>query len=301
MESELTFVAPEGVYSITEDHKPIPVAHTAPPPVYPTRLSTITVRFPATKQPAIQGLGQLLGGGKDFWKEKGLAPTPAAKDDGVSVSSGETPEDITSPDVGSSQDATTPTSITMPDQNHGLFGPPAGGKRRALSRPKHNMRTTSSTFITRLQCVEGLAKALQAKQGEMTHLFYNSAKNFYWVEAGVQARVCLASLFLANELTPLSLPPVQEALVRVAFAAHPTCHDVNHSTASHEHLDLIIGFQTGDLIWFGEFMSLCDQYHLTFAILMTVDPIALRYGRLNKQVKLSAGGGGGLYSDINDT
>jgi hypothetical protein len=251
MESELTFVAPEGVYSLTEDHKPIPVAHTAPFPVYyPTRLSTITVRFPATKQPAIQGLGQLLGGGKDFWKEKGLAPTSAAKEDGVSVSSGETPEDVTSPDAGGSQDVTTPTSIAMPDQSHGLFGPPAGGKRRALSRPKHNMRTTSSTFITRLQCVEGLAKVLQAKQGEVTHLFYNSVKNFYWVEAGVQAKVRLAPRSFANELTPP--PPFQEALVRVAFAAHPTCHDVNHSTASHEHLDLIIGFQTGDLIWFGE-------------------------------------------------
>jgi hypothetical protein len=256
MESELTFVAPEGVYSITEDIKPIPVAHSAPSPVYPTRLSTITVRFPATKQPAIQGLGQLLGGGKDFWKEKGLVPTPASKEDGVSVSSGETPEDVTSPDVGSPQDATavtTPTSITMPDQSHGLFGPPAGGKRRALSRPKHNMRTTSSTFITRLQCMEGLAKALQAKQGEMTHLFYNSAKNFYWVEAGVQAKVRLVPIFFASDLIPPLLPPpFQEALVRVAFAAHPTCHDVNHSTASHEHLDLIIGFQTGDLIWFGE-------------------------------------------------
>ncbi|KAH9993809.1 WD40-repeat-containing domain protein [Russula vinacea] len=236
MESELTF-----------DHKSIPFAHTAPHPLYPTRLSTITVRFPATKQPAIQGLGQLLGGGKDFWKEKGLAPTPAAKDDGGSVSSGDTPEDVTSPDVGSSQDATTtPTSIVMPDQNHGLFGPPAGGKRRALSRPKHNIRATSSTFITRVQPAEGLAKVLQAKQGEVTYMFYNSAKNFYWVEAGVQAK---------------------ESLARVTFAAHPTCHDVNHSTASHEHLDLIIGFQTGDLIWF--------------------DPIALRYGRLNKQGRIS--------------
>ncbi|KAH9958315.1 hypothetical protein BC827DRAFT_1156858 [Russula dissimulans] len=35
-----------------------------------------------------------------------------------------------------------------------------------------------------------------------------------------------------------------EALVRIAFAAHPTCHDVNHATVSHEHLDLIIGFQS---------------------------------------------------------
>ena len=200
MESELTFVAREDVYSLTEDHKSIPVAHT-----YPMRLSTITVRFPATKQPAIQGLGQLLGGGKNFWKEKGLAPTPPAKDDGSSVLSGDTLEDVTSPDVGGLQATTTPTSIVMPDQNHGLFGPPVGGRRRALSRPKHNMRTTSSTFITRLLHVDGLAKVLQAKQGEVTYMFYNSAKSFYWVEAGVQAKVRLTTYSVANGLTPSPL------------------------------------------------------------------------------------------------
>jgi len=197
MENELTFVAPEGVYSVTEDHKSIPVSHNAPAPIYPTRLSNITVRFPATKQPATQGLGQLLGGGKDFWKEKGLAPA-AAKEDGVSVSSGETPEDGTSPDAGSPQDTAPPTSTTLPDQNHGLFSPPVGGKRRASSRPKHNMRTTSSTFITRVQCIEGLAKALQAKQGEVTYLFYNSAKNVYWVEVVLLAKVRTPRRFVAS-------------------------------------------------------------------------------------------------------
>jgi hypothetical protein len=204
MENELTFVAPEGVYSVTEDHRPIPVAHNTPVPTYPTRLSTISVRFPATRQPAIQGLGQLLGGGKDFWKEKGLAPA-SAKEDGVSVSSGETPEDATSPDVGpgSQQDTTSPTPIAVPDQSHGLFSPPVGGKRRAISRPKHNIRTTSSTFITRVQCVEGLAKAQQAKQGEVTYLFYNSAKNIYWAEAGVQSKVGMTHRFIANELNSL--------------------------------------------------------------------------------------------------
>ncbi|KAI9446155.1 WD40 repeat-like protein [Lactarius indigo] len=245
MENELTFVAPEGVYSVTEDHKPLPITHNAPAPIFPTRLSSITVRFPAPKQPATPGLGQLLGGGKDFWKEKGLTPGPA-REDGVSVSSGETPEDATPPDVGSSQDVAPPTSMGSQDQNHGLFSPPTGGKRRASSHPKHNMRTTSSTFITRVQAIEGLAKTLQSKQGEATYLFYNSSKNLYWVEAGVKAK---------------------EALVRVAFATHPTCHDVNHATASHEHLDLIIGFQTGDLIW--------------------LDPFSLRYGRLNKQGRIS--------------
>lgn len=200
MENELTFIAPEGVYSVTEDHKPIPLLHTAPPPTYPTRLSTISVRFPA-KQPAVQGLGQLLGGGKDFWKEKGLAPIPA-KEDGVSVSSGETPEDATSPEIGSPQDTTPPASTGVPDQNHGLFSPPVGGKRRALSRPKHNMRTTSSTFVTRVQCIEGLGKMLQAKQGEVTYLFYNSSKNMYWIEAGSQIKVRMPYFSLANKLRP---------------------------------------------------------------------------------------------------
>lgn len=212
MENELTFVAPEGVYSITEDHKPIPAIHNGPQPIYPTRLSTITVRFPATKQPAMQGLGQLLGGGKDFWKEKGLAPASAAKEDGVSVSSGETPEDATSPDGGSPQDVTPPTSIPVPDQSHGLFSPPAGSKRRASSRPKHNIRTTSSIFVTRVHCMEGLAKALPAKQGEVTFLFYNSAKNFYWVETGMQTKVRMAPRSFARDLTPHppSLPPYRK-------------------------------------------------------------------------------------------
>lgn len=212
MENELTFVAPEGVYSVTEDHRALPVAHNAPAPIYPAQLSTITVRFPATKQPAIQGLGQLLGGGKDFWKEKGPAPA-SAKDDGVSVSSGETPEDATAPDAGSPQDANPSTSIPAPDQSHGLFSPPVGGKRRALSRPKHNMRTTSSTFITRVHCVEGLAKALQAKQGEATYMFYNSAKTVYWVEAGVQAKVRIMCHIFANELNPRPHEPLGPFLV----------------------------------------------------------------------------------------
>ncbi|KAH9027599.1 hypothetical protein EDB85DRAFT_2171733 [Lactarius pseudohatsudake] len=40
--------------------------------IFPTRPTTITVRFPAPKKPVTPGFGQLLGGGNDFWKEKGL-------------------------------------------------------------------------------------------------------------------------------------------------------------------------------------------------------------------------------------
>ena len=47
--------------------------------------------------------------------------------------------------------------------------------------------------------MEGLAKALQAKQGEVTYLFYNSAKIVYWVEAGVHHKVRMARYAFASQ------------------------------------------------------------------------------------------------------
>lgn len=60
----------------------------------------------------------------------------------------------------------------------------------------------------------------------------------------------------------------QEPLARITFSAFPTCHDVNQFTRSHERLDVIIGFSTGDVIWF--------------------DPMASRYARINKGGVISA-------------
>ncbi|KAF9014002.1 WD40-repeat-containing domain protein [Cyathus striatus] len=108
------------------------------------------------------------------------------------------------------------------------------------------MRTTSSTFITRIQNSEGI-KVLQNKPGDVSFLFYNTAKTFCWIEAGSKSK---------------------EPLSRVTFSAYPTCHDVNVTTASPDHIDVIIGFNTGDLIWF--------------------DPMASRYERLNKQGSISS-------------
>ncbi|KAH9981565.1 hypothetical protein BJV74DRAFT_797917 [Russula compacta] len=60
----------------------------APLPIYPTRLSTITVRFPATMPWMV--LASFWVAEKDCWKEKGLAPA-SAREDGVSVSSAKCP------------------------------------------------------------------------------------------------------------------------------------------------------------------------------------------------------------------
>ncbi|KAJ7172138.1 catabolite repression protein creC [Mycena filopes] len=228
MENESTFVAPEGVYTITEEHKPTLLPHIASAPlVYPTRVSSIVVRFPAAKSGGGPGFAQLLGGNKDSRKEK-------PKDDEVSLSSSDTPNEDTP--------AATQENVSS-TREHTLFSAsPAAGKKKPVSRPKHNIRTTSSTFITRIQNSEGFPRSLQSKQGDVTFMLYNVSKSFFWIEAGAKTK---------------------EALARVTFSAFPTCHDINTTTSSSERLDVIIGFSTGDLVWF--------------------DPITSRYARLNKQ------------------
>ncbi|KAF8969786.1 WD40-repeat-containing domain protein [Flammula alnicola] len=245
MENDSTFVAPEGVYSVTDEHKPNHqqnLAVSVGPALFPSKVSTIILRFPAAKQGGAPGFAQLLGGGKSEPKKDKAEKVAKDRDDGVSLSSSDTPDESEQPPP--SQE---PASASQSHEQHTLFShPPAAGKKKAMARPKHNIRTTSSTFITRIQTAEGLTKTLQSKQGDVTFLFYNFAKSFVWIEAGSKAK---------------------EPLSRITFSAYPTCHDVNISTATPDRLDVIIGFNTGDLIW--------------------LDPINSRYGRLNKQGSIS--------------
>ncbi|KAF9036648.1 catabolite repression protein creC [Panaeolus papilionaceus] len=245
MENDSTFVAPEGVYSVTDEHKPNNVQNMAAaigPPLFPSKALSIILKYPTTKAPATPAFAGLLGGSKEQKKEKSDKPSKD-KDDGVSLSSSDTPDD-TDPQASSQE----PQSATSPQEPHPLFfHPSASNKRKGAARPRHNIKSSSSTFISRVQTAEGLARNLQSKLGEVTYLFYNLAKSFVWVEAGSKAK---------------------EPLTRITFVAHPTCHDINLTTASTDKLDVIIGFNTGDLIWF--------------------DPINSRYGRLNKQGSISS-------------
>ncbi|KAF8623571.1 hypothetical protein AX15_006339 [Amanita polypyramis BW_CC] len=238
MENDLSFVAPEGVYTLTEEHKTTLAqnqAANAGPSLYPTRVASLLLRFPPTKTSAPPvAFAQLLGAAKDTKKDRSLRD----HDDGASLSSSETPDDS----IPSTPDHTTSSA----PEAHTLFAHNSA-KKRPTARPRHNIKTSSSTFITRIQTVEGLTRSLQSKQGELTFLFYNLAKSYLWLEAGSKSK---------------------EPLSRITFSTYPTCHDVNLYTASPEHIDIIIGFATGDLIW--------------------LDPISFRYGRLNKQGCISS-------------
>lgn len=59
----------------------------------------------------------------------------------------------------------------------------------------------------------------------------------------------------------------QDYLTKILFTkAHCLCHDVNDHTKSMAHIDVVMGFSTGEIIWW--------------------EPISQRYTRLNKNVRL---------------
>ncbi|KAF9246391.1 WD40 repeat-like protein [Melanogaster broomeanus] len=261
MESDSAFVAPEGVYSVTEEHKPptTSASSSSAASTYTTHLSTVIVRFNHSKHASSPGLAQLLGANltkdsrkdKDKEREKGKERDKEKPIlDERSLSSSDTLDDNpTSPDATSPQTTHVQDSIASPEPQHKLFAHPSisGKKKSNYSKPKHNMRTTSSSFITRMQSAEGLSKILASKQGDVTFVFYNTGKTFLWYEVGTKAK---------------------EPLTKITFSAFPTCHDVNPVTALPVRLDVVIGFNTGDLVWF--------------------DPMSSRYGRLNKQGSISS-------------
>ncbi|KAG0375374.1 hypothetical protein BGX24_009188 [Mortierella sp. AD032] len=114
------------------------------------------------------------------------------------------------------------------------------GKRK---KPKSNIGKTNSTFVAKITTNENLAKILASRVNEDVYLFWNTGRTFTWSDLGQKPN---------------------EPLSHISFSkAFPTAHDVNILTRSCDHLDVIIGFSTGDIIWF--------------------NPLSNKYSRLNKQ------------------
>jgi len=215
METAATIVAPEGIYSLTEELKPLQAVSliASTPILFPTRVSTVTIKYPS--KTTAQGLSGLLSGSRNPQPQPAAAPAaPAAKETDSAGSSDNINQDDAAGSNGSSG-AVNASSTNNNNNNlhqHSLFAQPTqNGKRKAQSRPKHNMKTTSSAFVTRHQSTEGLNRILQAKQGDVTFTIYNSAKSLFWSEVGARAKaspadsepliVCMDSLNCAGAST----------------------------------------------------------------------------------------------------
>ena len=185
MENDSTFVAPEGVYSLTDEHKLSPIqiiAVSGGLAVYPSKFSTVSLKYSNVKPGNSAGFTGLLGGGSKQDGKKDKVEKQKDREDGVSMSSSDTP-DGSEPSAPSGQD-------NVPAEQRTLFSNPTQtGKKKPAARPRHNLRTTSSSFITRIQTAEGITKTLQSKQGDVTFVFFNVAKTLVWIEAGSKAKV----------------------------------------------------------------------------------------------------------------
>ncbi|CAD6449317.1 283266b4-bbac-4ae6-b9bb-bf0865ba98e9 [Sclerotinia trifoliorum] len=120
------------------------------------------------------------------------------------------------------------------------------GKRR---KPKSGILKSNSSFISRCIVHENLVKRLQDRPIDGYFAFANINRAFQWLD--------------------LSSPNKQDHLLKILFTkAHCLCHDVNQVTKGPNHIDIIMGFSTGEIIWF--------------------EPFTQKYSRLNKNCVINS-------------
>lgn len=107
----------------------------------------------------------------------------------------------------------------------------------------------AKSFISSLTFHDNIVRSFQPSIHGKTFVFANHEKSFYWLD--------------------VSAASSHSALLKMEFPrASPVCHDINSFTKSPKGLDVIIGFDTGDVLWY--------------------DPINFKYLRFNKNGQLNS-------------
>ncbi|KAI9826543.1 MAG: hypothetical protein M1832_006139 [Thelocarpon impressellum] len=236
-----------------------PLATTVSPPVAGTKLSLVTIappKYSPRLYHASAGSSTLLGSlQQQSLKEdprearsSGDSERPGRHSDesgGVAASPGRAPSNGVfdqgrTPGFGESNASLTASQVKE------------GPKRR---KPKSNLVKSNSSFVSRVILHDMLSKRLQEHAADGLFAFANIKRSFQWLD--------------------LSSPTKSENLTKILFTkAHALCHDVNQLTKSSSHLDVIIGFSCGDVIWY--------------------EPMSQKYARLNKNGAIN----GSAVSDI---
>lgn len=247
------------------------------PPAHPSCLDTIVVRFPPAQAPNLFPHPGFLTGTK-YGRPKDTPAEVIISEPGVAVDQNDSVHLSDDPASQQSSMATAVVAQTThsptnqlggvidpssrinlsPAQVHKGRGSPFSSSSAAspvvqLSpRPRAAFKGSTSTFIKSsdgLPLPHSVLKTLytpsadtsRAEPEERTFGFYTWNKTLFWTQ------LCGARAI---------------ELARLNFQACPTCVAVNRSSASAASLDVLVGFSSGDLIYF--------------------DPLCARYTRLNK-------------------
>ncbi|KAK4654868.1 hypothetical protein QC762_406760 [Podospora pseudocomata] len=248
---EYQFLVGEGLYVLKEDlHLATPPPHPSEAPIQnPNPLST-------APQPATAGTQLSL-------INIDVGPLPPSfyrsnsRSDGVSSSIQEHPDERSQSSTEVRESTSDGGRLNSSDGGGGHFAshaPPFGEGNTLLTptptkdsnkrrKPKNNMTKSNSSFISRVINHETLSKKLQERARDGMFAFANVNRAFQWLD--------------------LSSPTKAEYLTKILFTkAHCLSHDVNRVTKSAAHVDVVMGFSTGEIIWW--------------------EPISQRYTRLNK-------------------
>ncbi|KAK3303514.1 WD40-repeat-containing domain protein, partial [Chaetomium strumarium] len=245
---EYQFLVGEGLYVLKED------LHLATPPPHPSEAPVVNPNPLATApQPATAGTRLSLIN----LDVSPLSPAfyrTTSRSDGAQgsiqehVEEGQSSSDVreSSSDAGrlNSSDAQLVASNTPAfGEGNSFLAPTSQKDAHKRRKPKNNMAKSNSSFISRVINHEALSKRLQDRPRDGLFAFGNVNRAFQWLD--------------------LSSPMKAEYLTKILFTkAHCLCHDVNKVTKSSTHIDVIMGFSTGEIIWW--------------------EPITQRYTRLNK-------------------
>jgi WD40 repeat protein len=212
-----------------------PLATTIGPPTAGTKLSTVV--FAPKKAPNSQSLFR-------------TTTAQSARSNFQSIQE-EKESYASKSDAGSSVNGYGSTTqfgsrATFGDGNPALLPIAVKGKKKdERPKPKNNIVKSNSSFVSRVIPHESMAKRLVEHQPDGIFAFANVNRAFMWLD--------------------LSAPSDMktENMTKVLFTkAHAICHDVNRFTQSTSHIDVILGFNTGDMIWY--------------------EPISQKYARINK-------------------
>jgi WD40 repeat protein len=242
---EYQLVVGEGTYALRDDmHLATPPPHpsdapqpnnnplatTIGPPTAGTKLSTVV--FAPNKSPQSQSLFR-------------TTTTQSTRSNFQSI------QEETKSDAGSSVNGYGSTTLagsraTFGDGNPALLPVAVKGKKKdERPKPKNNIVKSNSSFVSRVIPHESMAKRLAEHPADGIFAFANVNRAFMWLD-----------LSAPSELKT-------ENMTKVLFTkAHAICHDVNRFTQSTSHVDVILGFNTGDIIWY--------------------EPISQKYARINK-------------------
>ena len=122
---------------------------------------------------------------------------------------------------------------TVFGQDNPLLTPAPGKEGLKRKKPKTNLVKSNSQFISRVIPHDQLQKRLQEHSPEGLFIFANIDRAYQWLD--------------------LSSPDAMRAspLMKILFAkANILCHDINHFTKTANHVDVVMGANTGDIVWF---------------------------------------------------